>query len=583
MTPPRRRAKRRRFVMPTTLQSLLFQRLDTAPNRRALAWYDPQGTLEWRSTSALHERAQGIAARLRELGLRAGDVCIICLPSSEPASTALLATLLNGAVPLLVAPPTLQRFNSDLAAILFQTIERSGAKVVIFGDALEESEADWRRLERRTRFVAIDDLVAADGTRVRPSPSPRAVAALQLTSGTTSLPRIGIWDHRAVTAALDAMTAAMRLRPDDICFNWTPLYHDMGLVNNFLLCLTRGVPLVMMKPHDFVRRPALWLRGLAESRATITWSPNFGFALASERITDTDMVGVSLRRVHSFWNAAERIHLDTIRSFERRFAKYALRRDSIRTNFGCVENVGGATFSSVDAPFPVEFVDRNQLQLRGVATPVPESQGGIPIVGVGKASPGLSCFALGRNGRRLADGRVGELTFLTPSRMLGYKGDAHATRRALLGKYLRTGDLGYVRGDEVFWVGRVRERITVRGKKIDPSDLEALLLRVDGLRPGCFAAFGVDDPSLGTQRLVVVAEVREPLDRRPEDIRSEIIELAFHTLDVAVNEVVLVRGATLAKTSSGKRRHRRFRELYIEGKLAEFAIAAPARRRRRKP
>jgi acyl-CoA synthetase (AMP-forming)/AMP-acid ligase II len=152
--------------------------------------------------------------------------------------------------------------------------------------------------------------------------------------------------------------------------------------------------------------------------------------------------------------------------------------------------------------------------------------------------------------------------------MLGYLGDAEATRRALYGDWLRTGDLGYLHNGSLFWVGRVRERITVRGKKIDPSEFEPILFAISGLRAGCFAAFGVDERDQGTQRIVVVAEVREPLERDPKAISTEIREQSFRKLDVAVSEVVLVAPGTLAKTSSGKRRHRHFRRLYLENKLA---------------
>ena len=88
----------------------------------------------------------------------------------------------------------------------------------------------------------------------------------------------------------------MDLNNDDICLNWTPLYHDMGLVNNFLLCLTKGVPLAILSPMDFINKPALWLRGLYDTRSTITWSPNFGFAITAEIVRDDQIEGVNLNR-----------------------------------------------------------------------------------------------------------------------------------------------------------------------------------------------------------------------------------------------------------------------------------------------
>jgi acyl-CoA synthetase (AMP-forming)/AMP-acid ligase II len=147
-----------------------------------------------------------------------------------------------------------------------------------------------------------------------------------------------------------------------------------------------------------------------------------------------------------------------------------------------------------------------------------------------------------------------------------YLKDAEATARALKDGLLRTGDLGYQRSGELFWVGRVKERITVRGRKFDPSDFEHLLFPIDGLRPGCFAAFGIDDRATGTQKVVVVSEVVAGLMRAPDEIVNEMRLATMESLGLTV-DALLVPTGTLTKTSSGKRRHRHFKRLYERGEL----------------
>jgi acyl-CoA synthetase (AMP-forming)/AMP-acid ligase II len=374
------------------------------------------------------------------------------------------------------------------------------------------------------------------------------------------------------------MRVAMRLTEDDVCLNWTPLYHDMGLVNNFFLCVTGGVPLVMQSPTEFVREPARWLRGLHATGATTTWSPNFGFALAAQRISDAEMEGVRLDKVRAFWNAAERIHHETLIAFERRFTPYGLAPSALKTNFGCAENVGGATFSDPCGRYLVENVDRQALYERGIAQPVPAGVPGssgnaansVPIVSAGRPYAGMRIEIHSPRGIALPDGHVGEIALETPSRMVGYLNDARATRRAIGKGLLRTGDLGYMRDGELFWVGRVRERINIRGKKLDPSEFERILLQIPDLRAGCFAAFGVDDPQQGTQQIVVVSEVRQESATKPAQIAGEIRSQVFLNMGLNVGDVVLVQPGTLAKTSSGKRRHRFFQRLYLEGRLKEL-------------
>jgi fatty-acyl-CoA synthase len=178
--------------------------------------------------------------------------------------------------------------------------------------------------------------------------------------------------------------------------------------------------------------------------------------------------------------------------------------------------------------------------------------------------------------RPLPEGRVGQILLETRSRMSEYVEDPDATSEALVGGgLLRTGDLGYVRDGELYWVGRSRERITVRGKKIDPSEFERMLFGIEGLRPGCFAAFGVADAGLGTERPVVVAELQDQGARPYPEIAADIHAAANAELGLMLADVVLVEKGTLAKTSSGKRRHRHFREIYENGGLTAVYSSRP--------
>lgn len=567
--------------MDRTLQRELSMQLDKGPERHALAYVNYQGEFSWYTFEEVYKLASGYSARLAELGLGCGDICILVLPSDAFCATLLIATLLLGAIPLLVAPPIIQiqRRYSSLTQVLKRMIRKTKPQIVIAPKAIVDMREELENSLKKTRFIFGEDSLSPDTSAAVSFVAPKEtdIAAMQLTSGTTGFPRICVWEQKNVLAALDGIALAMGLNNDDICFNWTPLYHDMGLVNNFLLCLTKGVPLAILSPTDFVKKPALWLRGLFDTASTITWSPNFGFAITAEVVRDDQIEGVSLHRVRAFWNAAERIHLETIEAFYRRFAPFGLYRNSLKTNYGCAENVGGATFSDPYGPIVVEQVDEVMLQQKGIARPVTQSGEGhqvIPVVGVGRPYPGIEIDILSRKGRPLPEGHVGEVALKTPSRMNRYLGQTRETRRAIYGDLLRTGDLGYRRGSELFWVGRLRERITTLGKKLDPSDFEQVLLRIPNLRHGCFAAFGVDDVKLGTQRVVVITEIQDEASRPYRDIVNDIRGQIYQQLGVRVNDILLVPKGTLTKTSSGKRRHQFFRQCYLRGELQSLNLVS---------
>jgi fatty-acyl-CoA synthase len=567
-------------VISRSLQADILARLSEGPERRCVCFYRPQETASWRSREQVYGRAVAVAQQLKGEDVRAGDTCVIVLESGEVAASMVLATLLLGAIPLLIAPPTLVGSNLELFKTLRGTLRRTRPRVVVCSSSMHP---DLARIEvgfRAAKFVlpwTSDDSNPKGEPFVPVLPQASDVAAMQLTSGTTAAPRICVWDHRSILAALDGMTAAMALSSDDVCVNWTPLYHDMGLVNNFLLCLSRGIPLVLFSPQEFARRPALWLRSLSEAGGTITWSPNFGFALTVRKVKDSEIEGVCLHRVRAFWNAAERIHIETIDAFYHRFSRIGVRREALKTNFGCAENIGGATFSALDAAPPWESIDRTLLDERGIAQISTAANHAeiVLIVSAGRAHPKVKVRILSPRGRMLPDGHIGEICLKTQSHMLRYQRDAHGTQRAFRGGLLHTGDLGYLRNGNLFWVGRLRERITIHGKKIDPSAFEEVLVSTPGLRDGRFAAFGVPDGRLGTERLIVVSEVRAYVDESPGALAATICRKCFMQLGVTPDEVILVRPGTLSKTSSGKRRHRYFRTLYLAGGL-ERARVTPA-------
>jgi fatty-acyl-CoA synthase len=561
-----------RHRLPTIQERILFH-LDAAPDARAIAFVDHRGEFEWQTRAQFFGEAARWGGVLESRGVTPGDAVVIVSVEPEFAATSVLATLQLGAIPLLVAPPAIQGVNSNLQKVLSHTIRKSGARLALLSDGKIATGIDPAADDTGADYIAGAEVFRAAPDREPPRVVRDAeeVGGLQLTSGTTGFPRVCVWRHRAITAALDGMADAMGVTGDDVCLNWTPLYHDMGLVNNFFLSLSEGMGLALMSPIEFIRKPALWLRALHATRATVTWSPNFGYAVAAQRIRDDELEGVRLDHVRGFWNAAERIHYDTICQFQEKFEHAGVSWSQLKTNFGCAENIGGATFTAPNKDLLVEHVDSAALHGRGEAVVLDESSAaaeGDWIVGAGCAYPGMTLHILGDDDQELPDGRVGRLALETPSRMDGYKEDPAETEAALFGGWVLTGDLGYTRAGEFFWTGRDRERINLHGKKYDPSDFESVLLTIDGLRKGCFVAFGVDDKAQGTQTLVIVAEVEDSISADQYKALGNLVRRTIQVqLGVTIAELAFVAKGTLTKTSSGKRRHRHFREMFVGGEL----------------
>jgi len=116
--------------------------------------------------------------------------------------------------------------------------------------------------------------------------------------------------------------------------------------------------------------------------------------------------------------------------------------------------------------------------------------------------------------------------------------------------------------------GRKKDLIIVGGKNIYPQDLEALANEVPGVHPGRVVAFGVFDEMLGTESVVIVAEVEDdPDEEQSNHIAEEIRRRVTRGSDITLRQVKLVKRGWLLKTSSGKTARSANREKYLAEEL----------------
>jgi acyl-CoA synthetase (AMP-forming)/AMP-acid ligase II len=74
--------------------------------------------------------------------------------------------------------------------------------------------------------------------------------------------------------------------------------------------------------------------------------------------------------------------------------------------------------------------------------------------------------------------------------------------------YLRSGDLGFISDNNLYFVGRLKDMIIINGLNYYPQDIELLVERShDCIKPGCSGAFYRKSDGDYTENAVVIAEV----------------------------------------------------------------------------
>lgn len=506
-----------------------------------------EGATTW-SVGALWDIAARVAAALRRRGVSPGERVLVLSPEIESAVAAHFGAWAHGVTPVHVGLP--YRVEDPAAFIdeLGRLAERIGARRLLLSGALAgfASPDD-------PRLVSIEALRAdrVGGASLDPDtlPPPDLV---QLTSGSTGRPRVVVVPHERMRRHLEAITEALPAGEGAAGVTWLPLCHDMGLLGGLLYPLHAGFPVHLLSPLVFQARPFAWLEALSAARATHTAAPPSAYALALRLAPRAASVGLRLDRLRCAMVGAEPIAPSLLRAFAAAFAATGFREEAFFPVYGLAEATVAVTFPRLLAAPRVLRVDRARLEREGEAQEVADE--GIEITGVGRPLPGTELRIAGPDGEALAEGRVGEILVRSASLMDRYDGEPDATQAALRDGWLRTGDLGLVRGGDLFVTGRAKDLIIKGGHNLMPEPIELATSTVEGVRAGCVVAVGVRDERRQTEEVVVVAETRLPaeawadLDRR--------VRAALRLAGIAVDRVVFVPPGWLPRTTSGKHRRR---------------------------
>ena len=484
-----------------TLNAALRAHASGGGARRALSAGDEE--LSYTELQALVTSAAG---RLARAGAAPGERVALLGENSIAWVVAFLACLRAGAI---VVPLNHRLARRELA----EQVRRTEPRVVLTDDGLEEAIAS-----PATASGAALRLLGSDAARSvwsepgdpldAPLPPPDAPAVIAFTSGTTGAPKGAVITHGSLAHAARAGAAAMGTTEGDRTLVMAPLFHNTGYADQLAQMLMVGGSVDMLPSFGvraarraLRRRPATYLIAVPGILRLLTQSEDADAMFAACRVA---AFGGS--PMPEAW----------IRDMEARWPRLRLH------------NVYGLT----------EFTSLSHcLQPHDLAEHCDS---------VGRPVEGAEQLVVGDRGEPLPAGRPGLLLIAGPSRMTGYWRAPAATREALRGRWLVTGDIGSVTaGGFLRLVGRASEVINRGGEKVSPAQVEAAV----NLQPGVAEAgvVGAPHPVLGERVVAFVAlEHDSSLD---EDAARR--QLRAHVADFAIPERFFVVGE-LPRTAAGK-------------------------------
>jgi acyl carrier protein len=358
----------------------------------------------------------------------------------------------------------------------------------------------------------------------------------------------------------------------------------MGLIGATFEVVYTGGTGFLMPPSAFIQRPMRWLETISRNRANVSVAPNFAYDLCVERSTAEERASLDLSPWTFALSGAEPVRAATIARFADAFAAAGFREKAFRPVYGLAEAtllVSGETDRHA-APV-VRHIDRMALRENRVTSVPSDHPSATSIVGCGPASDSQEIIIVDPvTSSRCAPDQVGEIWIAGPNVARGYWGKAAETEETFRartsdadgGRYLRTGDLGFLAADgKLFVTGRLKDVVIIRGRNYHPTDIEFTVQEThSGLMNGRGAAFSVL-PESGPEQLVVVQEVdrQRIADADAEEIIAAIRAAITADHQIRPHAVLLVDVLSIPTTSSGKIRRRACKQEFIDGRLEAFA------------
>ncbi len=422
---------------------------------------DRSGSLTWRE---LDRRANRLARALASRGL-VGERVAVLLRNGRELVEILLACQKVGVVS---CPLNTWAKPEELRT----TLERSEARLLIY-DALHAEQvaeaapdglplvvvgaAKGRRRAKLAGSVPYEDVLEErTGRPLFPVALDRGSSRVVIhTSGTTGKPKgasrdAGVIGLKEFAGLMDTVP----LRRDDVLFCPAPLFHSFGLLTLAIGSLL-GVTFVLPEKFD----------------------PEQSLALIEEHgATAASMVPVMIGRVAALLAKTKR--------------KYDV--SSLRVLLASGSAVPTELRHSIEDLFGDVLYDLyGSTEAGWVAIATPQDAAEHPGT-VGRPVRGVEVAVFSRGGKRLKEGRIGELFVKSGARFEGYtSGETKDEREG----FMSLGDLGRVEDGYLFVEGRTDDMVVVGGENVYPKEVEDVIARIDGVRD--VAVLGAKDREYG--------------------------------------------------------------------------------------
>jgi thioester reductase-like protein len=561
---------------------------DQHPHRVLYSYIDVNGDpIGGYSYESFLHRTKVIAGHLRkEHGFSSQDRLLLAYPPGLEMICAFFGCVRAGLIPVPVYPPNSRGFQSALYKMVHIAKDCQAAGILTSKDYLGTLRTNLARSGVSASGVDVDYISSlpwivtedfVDKVSDETFNGASKILFLQYTSGSTRDPKGVMVTHENIMHNCPLVID----HDAPVVVSWLPQYHDMGLIGCYLYPALTGGTTYGFAPNDFIQRPTLWFDAIKTYEASASAAPNFAYdyCLRAGRVSKESLAGCDLSSLRLLMVAAEPVKPDTYTRFLEAFQPHGLKSESFFVAYGLAENTLAVSLGGRN----IISVNKNAVALgkARMTTEVSEIGAATQIVSCGTPLPGLTVKIVDPEKHvALESGRIGEIWIAGGSKCPGFWNNPELTLKLFHARlvddspyddgYLRTGDMGFLHGGELFVCGRIKDMIIIRGQNYYPQDIEAVVEKASGLiRSNCVAAFQINEDS--EPALAIVAEVKNP-KALPDALK--IAAAVRNYLNVEVALISFIAPRAIPRTSSGKIMRHKTKHMWLQGQftvLSEFS------------
>ncbi|WP_408024775.1 amino acid adenylation domain-containing protein, partial [Tenacibaculum sediminilitoris] len=523
------------------------------------------------SYQELKNKALFTLHNLQGFGVQSGDEVVIQISDNADFLQVFWACILGKMIPVPVAIGRQAGHKHKLYNIWkklnnpFLVCDKDLLDKMLSDKSDEVTDVAYHKIAKAT-LVTTDAILEKSQGTIDTSILPDDIAYIQFSSGSTGNPKGVVLTHANLVANIVDIASRSQIIKSDRSLSWLPLTHDMGLICFHLSCTLKKIEQFLLPTTLFIRRPLLWMEKASEHKASLLYSPNFGFQYILSAIATTkNAIDWNLSSVRIIYNGAEPISWKLCNQFLQEMDQFQLSSSVLYPGYGLAEACVAVTLPIVGKPFKSYFVDRDYLKVGDKIVEVNDScdSNSTSFVQVGRAIEQCQLRITNDFDKVLDDKHIGHIQIKGANVTQGYYNDLETSVACKTKDYWhRTGDLGFLYEGALVITGRAKNLIIINGQNIYPQDIEEIVSEKLHLKPGVVVACSARKDINHSEELLIFVQQRR--------VTEEFISMAWNIkrevlneLNISVEQVIAVR--SIPKTTSGKVQHYQLVQQYLNG------------------